>query len=330
MPDCEPAVRTIIERVRSLPGVENAAISSGGPLTGGMDWRSGIRFEDSPGEQPFNGMERSATPGFFQTAGMRILRGRDFVAADFGSVAVVSTQFAREYFQGRPLGKRFSTHKDQSGRPVWLDIIGEVNDTRNRAVTQFSSGAIYYTSHNLRSSRWQLLARTSGDPASLTKPLVGVVRSMDKSAVITNVQTLEKTLADSAALPKFQASIFGGFGLLALLLAMIGIFGVTSYSVQQRTHEIGIRMSLGARASQVMGRIIAQGAAVALTGIACGILAALVLVRFVESMLFGVHAVDTATYAGVSGLLLAAALLSFYLPARSAARIDPIQALRHD
>jgi predicted permease len=338
LPPCQPAWRSILDSARSLPGVEHAAISWGGPLKGGLS-RPGanIQFGDSSPEQPFRGLERPVTPGFFPAAGMRILRGRDFTAGDPDNVVITSEQFARDYFQGDALGKRFRIacgygceDKDKDGKPLWLEIVGVVNGTRDRALTQFGSSSVYYRPMIVAASNWQLLARTSGEPSVLAQPLQNLVRSVEKTAIVSKVQTLEQTLTESAALPRFQASVFGAFGLLALILAMIGIFGVTSYSVQQQRHEIGVRMALGARTGQVMGAIIARGAALALGGVACGVALALAFARFVESLLFGVQAVDTATYAEVSAVLLAAALLAFYLPARVAARVDPIQALRHD
>lgn len=330
-PTCGLATRTILDGINSLPGVERAALSSGGPLGGGMFWRSGILLEGSQEQRPFDGVERRATPGFFQAAGMRLLRGRNFVNAERPDVAIVSEEFADRYFGGDPLGRRFSTHKNASGRPVWLEIVGVVNDTRDRAVSDpFRGGPPYYTPFVGGGGRWQVIARTSGDPMSLASPIERVIRAADKAAIITNVKTLERAVYDSAALPRFHTSLFGLFGLLALVLALTGIYGVTSYAVLQRTHEIAIRMALGARAEDVTRRIVAEGGALALAGITLGMAGAAMLTGSIQKMLFETRPMDFATYAGVAALLLVAALAACYLPARTATRVDPITILRHD
>ena len=329
-PTCAPATGDILAEINSLPGVERAALDFGGPLQGGMDWRSGILFEDWQGEQPFDGLERVATPGFFQAAGIRILRGRDFAAADPADVAIVSEEFAAKYIRGNPLGERFSTHKDAKGHPVWMEIVGVVNDTRDRAVTHFNSGPPYYTPFSFKGGNWQVIVRTSADPISMAPPIERAVRSVDKSAIITDVKTLEQALSDSAALPRFQTALFGLFGLLALLLAVIGIYGVTSYSVLQRTHEIGVRMALGARPEDVARRIVAKGGVLALGGIALGLTGAIALTRSLRRMLFEIQPMDLATFAGVAALLLIVALAACYLPARAATRVDPITILRQE
>jgi putative ABC transport system permease protein len=295
-----------------------------------MSWRSGLLLEGSQDERPFDGVERAATPGFFQAAGIRLLRGRDFATADRGDVAIVSKEFAERYISGNALGKRFSAHKDAGRRPVWVEIVGLVNDTRDRAIDRFHSGPPFYTPFVLGNHSWQVIARTSADPMSLASPIRRVVRSADKAAIITQVKTLDQALFDSAALPKFHTSLFGMFGLLALILAVIGVYGVTSYSVLLRTQEIAIRMALGARAEDVTRRIVAEGGAVALAGITLGMAGALTLTRSIQTMLFETRPMDIATYAGVAALLLVAALAACYLPARTATRVDPITILRHE
>jgi predicted permease len=329
-PTCGAATRNILDGINSLPGVERAALSFGGPLGGGTSWRSGILLEGSQDERPFDGVVRAATPGFFQAAGMRLLRGREFVTAEREDVAIVSKEFADRYIGGDPLGRRFSAHKDASGRPVWVEIVGVVNDTRDRSVAQFHMGPPYYMPFVYENSRWQVIARTSADPMSLASPIERVVRSADKSAIITNVKTLEQAVFDSAALPRFHTTLFGLFGWLALVLALTGVYGVTSYVVLQRTHEIAIRMALGARAEDVTRRIVAEGGAIALVGITLGMAGALTLTRSIQKMLFETQAMDLTTYAGVAALLLVTVLAACYLPARTATRVDPMTILRHE
>ena len=211
-----------------------------------------------------------------------------------------------------------------------MQIVGVVNDTRNRAVTQSYSGPPYYAPFSFKNGNWQLIVRTSADPVSMASPIERAVRSVDKSAIITDVKTLEQVLSDSAALPRFQTALFGLFGLLALLLAVIGIYGVTSYSVLQRTHEIGVRMALGARPEDVVRRIVAEGGVLALGGIALGLAGALALARSLQRMLFEIQPMDLATFVGVAALLLVVALAACYLPARAATRVDPITILRQE
>ena len=157
-----------------------------------------------------------------------------------------------------------------------------------------------------------------------------MIQSVDKAAEITEVKTLDQLLYESAANPRFQTALLGSFSVLALLLAVIGIYGVTSYSVLQRTHEIGIRMALGARAGDVMRLFVGYGGTLALVGILLGFVGALSLTRFLRSMLFGVQPTDAATFVGVAALLLVAALAACYIPARRAMRVDPTVALRHE
>ena len=292
-------------------------------------WGSGILLEGSQDERRFDGINRAATPGFFKAAGIRLLKGREFTA-EFKREAIVSQEFADKYIGGDPLGRRFSTFKDAKGRPFWVEIVGVVNDTRDRSISRYPMGPPYYTPLVADGNRWQIIARTSTDPMSLAAPIERVIRSADKSAIITNVKTLEQALFDSAALPRFHTSLFGLFGLLALILALTGVYGVTSYAVRQRTREIAIRMALGARAEDVTRRIVTEGGALAVVGITLGMAGALALTRSIQKMLFETQPMDFATYAGVAALLLVAALAACYLPARTATRVDPVTILRHE
>ncbi len=326
-PQCRPEIEGVLEAINSLPGVERAALSGSGPF-GGFSSPSPIVLEDSGSERPYGGEQKIVTPGFFEAAGIRLLRGRDFRATD-QDVAIVSEEFADRYVAGNPLGRRFA-RKDENGPPVWLEIIGVVNGTRNRALREFVSDPPYYTPHPLGSSQGQIIVRTAGDPMAVAPAVERVIRAADKTAIITDVQTLEQMLSESAALPRFQTTLFGAFGLLALFLAVIGIYGVTSYSAQQRTHEIGVRMALGAPAAAVTRRMVAEGGTLALAGIAIGLGVAMVLLRSLQQMLYGIQPIDPGTFAGVAALLFAAALAACYLPARSATRADPVATLRHE
>jgi predicted permease len=330
---CPQATEDILGKVNSLPGVERAVLSMSGPLHGGFILDGKLYVDGVQGEQGFRGLEKSVAPYFFATVGMHILAGRDFVATDLEkghAAAIVSDRFARIYVPGNPLGKRFSTHDDKNGQHVWMEIVGVVNDTRDRAVTEFFDGPPYYTPFYSGSNRWEIIARTSVDPMSLASAIERAVWSVDKNAPITNVLTLEQVISNSAAQARFQAFLLGTFGALALVLAIIGIYGVISYSVVQRTHEIGVRMAMGARPRDVMQLVIAQGGRLACFGIVFGLAGAWGVTRILRTLLFEIKPTDPATFVGVAILLMVVAVLASYIPARRAMRVDPMIALRHE
>ncbi len=342
---CPLATKSILDGINSLPGVERAALSFSGPLQGGEI----ITSFNYPGKAPGIGLYvdgeqgnqlsseeiigRPVTPGFFAALGIRILKGRDFVAADLTSghrVAIVSEGFARKYLQGDPLGKRFSTHDDFKGRRVWMEVVGVVNDTHDRAVRETWDALTFYTPLPYGNNQWEIIARTFGDPTSLAKAIEGVVWSVDKDAPITHIETLDEIVSNSAAQPRFQTVLLGSFGALALLLAIIGIYGMISYSVVQRTHEIGVRMALGAQAGDVLRLVVKQGIALALVGAVAGLGVALGVTRYLTSMLYDVHADDPLTMIAVAVVLTLVALAACYIPARRAMRVDPMVALRYE
>jgi putative ABC transport system permease protein len=330
---CPQASENILAEINSLPGVERAVSSMGGPLQGGMILDGRLYVEGVQGELSFRGLEKPVAPNFFATLGMHVLAGRDFVDSDLekGHIPViVSDGFARTYITGNPLGKRFSTYDDKNGQHVWMEIVGVVNDTRDRAATQFLDGPPYYTPLRPGNSRWEIIVRTAVDPMTLASAIEHVVWSVDKHAPITNVATLDQLISNSAAQPRFQAFLLGTFGGLALVLAIIGIYGVISYSVVQRTHEIGVRMALGARPFDVMRLVIGQGGRLALIGIVFGLAGAWGVTRVLRTLLFEIKPTDPATFVGVAILLMIVAVLASYIPARRAMRVDPMIALRHE
>jgi putative ABC transport system permease protein len=331
--ECPPKTQRILDGINALPGMERAVLSMSGPLQGGMIWDGKLYVEGVQGELSFRGSERAVAPDFFATVGMHVLAGRDFMATDLEkghAAAIVSDKFARMYVPGNPLGKRFSTHDDKNGQHVWMEIVGVVNDTRDRAVTEMFDDPPYYTPFYSGNSRLEIIARTSVEPMSMAKAIEGVVWSVDKNAPITNVATLDQVISNSAAQPRFQAFLLGTFGALALALAIIGIYGVVSYSVVQRTHEIGIRMALGARPHDVMQLVIIQGGLLASIGIVFGLAGAMGVTRVLRTLLFEIKPTDPVTFVGVAILLLIVAVLASYFPARRAMRVDPMIALRHE
>jgi predicted permease len=336
---CPLAINEVFNRIRSLAGVQRAAISEWALLEeGGIGNGDGLHVEGQSGDPNLGWfvMDRWVTPGYFETLGMRLLQGRDFAPADLNknapAVAVVSESFARMYIPGNPLGKRFSITDDKKLKlHEWKEIVGVVNDTRDRAVKEFFDAPAYYTPMNPGiGNQGEFILRTSTNPLPMAVAVQQIVWSVDKEATIENLETLDQMVAKSAAEPKFQTALLASFGVLALLLAVIGIYGVISYSVVQRTHEIGVRMALGARPGDVMRLVVGQGARLALVGIVLGIAGALGVTRFLQSMLFEVKPTDPLTFTGVAVLLLLVALLACYIPARRAMRVDPMVALRYE
>lgn len=346
---CSLVTENVLDGIHSIAGVERVGLSSSGPLKGGSSIEAthypgqpqdeGLFIEGVRGNQISVGgiVGREVTPGLFAALGIHLLRGRDFGPGDLmnsptaaPAVAIVSRGFAAKYIEGDPLGKRFSLSEDKNGHHSWIEIVGEVNDVRDRSVDEFPSSLAYYMPLGLGDNRWELVASTSSNPAPMIPAMEHVVLSADKHAVITNVETVDQMVAKSAAEPRFQTALLGSFGVLGLVLAIIGIYGVISYSVVQRTHEIGVRIALGAQPGHVMRLVVGQGTRLALIGVAFGLWGAFELSQYLQSLLFEVKPTDPVTYAGVAILFLVVAVAACYVPARRAMRVDPMLALRHE
>jgi putative ABC transport system permease protein len=339
---CALANENILDGIRSLAGVERAALAGTGPLKGGMVTSSvrypggpsdvGLYVEGQPGNLLTSGviMRRPITPGFFAALGIRLLKGRDFEPADLNrsDVAIVSEGFAGKYIPGNPLRKRFSIAEDEKGRHQWMEIVGVVNDVRDRAVQE--SGPVYYTPFFFASNWEEMIVRTSANPMVMVPAIERVVRFVDRDAVIKHIATVDQIIADSAADPKFQTVLLASFGVLGLLLAVIGVYGVVSYSTVQRTHEIGVRMALGAHGADILRMVLREGMLLAGMGITAGIGGALALTRFLRSLLFEITPADPLTFIGASLILTAVALLACCIPARRATKVDPMVALRYE
>ena len=339
------ATRSILDGIHSLRAVQKTALAEGGVFGGGYMTTSqhypgeppglGLYVEGRQGNQLTSGViiGKAVTPEFFETLGIRMIRGRVFKESDIAvpaTIAIVSESFAREYIPGNPIGKRFSPKADKNGNPEWMTIVGESTDVHDRAVNSPYSGPVYYVPYVLRGNQWQIVARTNVSPTAVVPAVERVVHSVDAEAPITNIETLDQVIAESSAQPKFQTVLLGSFGVLALLLAMIGIYGVISYSVVQRTHEIGVRMALGAGQGSVLCMILGEGLLLASIGVGIGIAGALALTRFLRGFLFEIKPTDPATFVAVAILLLLVALIACYIPARRAMKADPLVALRYE
>ena len=333
---CEFAIQEILDRIRAIPGVQSAAFASSVPLNG-ADGVLSLRIE---GQHSLVGirhgtltLSRFVSPDYFQTMGIPILAGRAFGETDGHSsqeVAIVNEVFAREYLSGKPLGHRIK-RENKEDNSAWAEIVGEVRDSRDLSLFEKPAAEYYIPAAQATFlSGMNFLVRTTIDPFAILTAVRQRIRDLDRNAPITDVKTMNQVVAEQVVEPRFRTLLLASFGLLALVLAVVGIYGVISCTVVQRTHEIGIRMALGAKSEQVLRMVIHEGMLFAGFGLAVGIAGALALTRFLQSLLFEIKPTDPASFLGVSILLAAVALLACYIPARRAAKVDPMVALRHE
>ena len=336
-----PAMRAFWQRlldgVRALPGVEIAAVGTNIPLTNSHS-RGDITVEGmalpAPGSFPHPD-RHSVSPGYLRTLGVRLLRGRDFTDADSETapkVALVNARLARDLFPGQdPVGKRFMTGRPDAKRsPVWITIAGVVDDTRMYGLANPSRLEIYRPLAQATPSDMDLVVRSRIHPAALTSSIRAVVASIDRDQPISAIRTMDELVQESVGSRRVTLILLGAFSALALVLAGIGIYGVISYSVAQRTQEIGIRMALGAGRQDVIRMILLQGARIASAGLVIGMLTAFGLTRYLEKLLFSVSPADPLTFAMAALVLALVALLACYIPARRTLRVDPMTALRYE
>ena len=323
---------SIEEKARALPGVQNAGFTSTVPLEG-EGWGDSINFQEIPlpeTEQP-SGEFRFVSPGYFPAIGLSLVQGRFFADADRGQpVAVISESVARTVLHNRnPIG----THIDCShfgGPPEkWCRVVGVAADVRAESDAKPLLVA-YFPLWIYSELTESLIVRTKMNPASAVEEIREAVWSVDPDLAIPQQKTLKTILASNEAPRRYQTSLIALFALCAVLLAMLGLYAVIAYSVAQRTHELGVRIALGAQRTDVLRLILGQGARMALIGVAIGIAAALGLARFMAAQLFGVTAHDPLTFAGVAIVLVLVAIAACYIPARRAMKVNPIIPLRYE
>jgi predicted permease len=334
---CQLAVANVLRRLRALPGVRAAAATSYAPLKG-FNGAMSLQIEGRPGEFGMSHgsmlLGRPISPGYFRTMGIPVLAGRSFNSADAQKgerVVVVNELLAHNYFSGNALGHRISIDKDKEGRPEWMEIVGVVGDTRDFMLTEKPDAEYYipFAQTNYFPGGTFVL-RTTENPLAIVAGVKKQIWSVDNSAPITDVQTMDRVVFEQMAEPRFRGSLLGAFGALGLMLAMIGIYGVISYGVAQRTHEIGVRLALGAQPRDLLLMVIREGILLACVGIIAGIGGGLALTRFLRSLLFEIKPTDPETFLAVAILLLVVALLASYIPARRATKVDPMVALRYE
>jgi putative ABC transport system permease protein len=321
-----------LEAVRQVPGVAGAAYTSQLPLSGDDD-ENGARFEGDDPQGAYNVFRYAVSPGYFETTGIPLRRGRLLDAHDGAGAPpalVISESLAESRFPGQdPIGKR--VHVGPTDRP-WFTIVGVVGDVKQASLAVSQTDAVYTTPAQwyFTDDTMSLVVRTGGDAAALTPAIRSAIWSVDKDQPITRVATMDSLLAATAAARRFALTLFEAFGLVALALAAIGIYGVLSGSVTERTREIGIRIALGAQLRDVFQLVIGHGLRLTLIGVAVGLAGAFAVTRLMSSLLFGVSATDPATFIGGALLLTSVALVASYVPARRATRVDPLIALRHE
>jgi putative ABC transport system permease protein len=326
----------LTNRVQALPGVVSAGVVTPLPSAGDFD-STGIEIE----HQPFPGGQGPmadryiVTPGYFQALGIRLERGRELTeqdVADAPLVMLVSESLAARFWPNQdPIGKRIKLpwNPGRSDEP-WRTIVGVVRDVKQYGPDKPSSMGLYVPHAQYPVPFMTLVARTSGNPAEMIGTVRKTVQGLDADQVPTNVATMEDVMKNSIQSRRFPMFLLGGFAALALALAAVGIYGVMSYVVAQRTHEIGIRMALGAGTGNVLRLIVGNGLWLAIMGVLLGAVGAFGLTRLMKSLLFGVVPTDVSTFVVVAIGLIAVALVACYIPARRATKIDPLTALRNE
>jgi putative ABC transport system permease protein len=331
--------RQILNRIRAIPGVSAAAAVTGTPLLGTSDGMPFsvvggpvIDFAQRPGS-PF----QSVTPDYFKTFGIHVVRGRTFSDQDTPTsvrVAMVNEEFVRQYLKGMdPLQQRLTIEQIIPGLPklgpaVDWQIVGVFHNVRSFGLRREQPEIDVPFAQSLLPSV-TIGVRTAEDPAAMSRTVAAGVHSVDPEVALASLKPMDEVKEKLLVGDRFSLLLYGGFALLALVLAAVGIYGLMAFTVSQRTQEIGLRIALGASRNNVTSLIVGEGSILALIGLGLGIGGAVLVGRTMQSTLYGVQALDVFVIASVTGVLLATALLASYLPARRAAGIDPMQALRN-
>jgi len=326
----------LLERIKQLPGVEHAGTRSFVPIASDASFAylhfqiEGRQTDVSEGSVAFY---NAVSPDYFQTMMIPLRKGRSFSDRDIrGSqnVAIVNETLAQRYFGNEDaIGKRISL-EDQPKEADWITVVGVAGDTKPRELHKEAVAELYMPFDQQPEPGMALMIRSSSADTSIAAAVRSEVLALDKNQPVYSIRTLDSVLSESVAGPRFRTLLLGIFAGVALILAGIGIYGVISYAVSQRTQEIGIRMALGARAADVLKLVVKGGMMLALIGVAIGLAGAFAVTRLLTTLLFGVTPTDAATFVTVSAGLIVVALFACYIPARRAARVDPLVALRYE
>ena len=333
--------RQLIDKIGALPGITFVSASTGMPIVGvgfGMPFNLAGQAVEDPSSRPGAGFNM-VTPEYFRTFGIRMITGRSFTEQDVAGsvpVAVVNETFARKYLSKvDPLTLRVVVEQlipgvTKLGPPIEWQIVGVYHDIHNGGVRREGFPEIDVPFWQSPWPQAGLAVRTFGDPAGMTKSIAAVVHTVDPELPLDQVKTMDQLVHESLASDRFSTVLFASFAGLALLLAAIGIYGVMSFAVAQRTHEIGLRIALGAGPQQVLRLVLGEGMLLALIGLGVGLVGTYFVGRLMKTVLYQVNAVDPAAISAVSAVLLLSALLACYIPARRATQVDPMVALRDE
>lgn len=338
--------RQLVEQVRALPGVESAAGINHLPLAGDL-WTRSFLFEGRPeprhGDEQ-NGVYRLVTPGYFDAMRLPLLAGRDIAIGDnaaSGAVAVLNEHAAQSYWPDEnPIGKRFRFTSGKGDVQPWITVVGVAKNAKQLDWTAPIWDEVYFAAAQHDAGRLEdsgdhlnyltLVVRTRSDAAAMAPALKKTVWSFDRNLPVSNILIMERVVAEATAEQRFEMLLFGVFGAVALAMAAAGIYGVMNYAVSRRTHEIGIRMSLGASRGDVLKLVVGQSIKQAIAGTAAGCAGALLLSGLMSKMIYGVRPSDPLTFVGVLVVLGCAALIATVVPARKASHVEPVIALRND
>jgi putative ABC transport system permease protein len=326
-----------LERLSRLPGVSHAGAVNWLPLAGALIMGDFHRADGRPLPPDYMVDKPSVSPGYFQTMGIRLLRGREFSSQDTASapgVAIISARLAREVWSGEnPVGQRITMEDDPKPQD-WLTIVGVVDDVRQERLTGKPSVTMYrpipQVTFPFFLSHMTFAVRTASNPERVGSAMRAVLHEVDKNQAVERIATMEELVASTTAEPLFQARLLGAFSIIALVLSAIGIYGVLAYSVTERTHEIGIRMALGAGRNDVLRLILRRTLLLAAAGVALGTAGALAVTRVLAKFLFEVKPTDPATFVVVAVALAGVALIAGFIPARRASSVEPLVALRYE
>jgi putative ABC transport system permease protein len=334
--------RQLVERIESLPGVVRAEAATGMPLQGtnfGMPFTIvGAPPVADPSARPGAGFQM-VTPGFFQTFGIQMAKGRAFTDQDTATsvrVAVVNETFVKRYFSGvDPLSQRILVEQlipgvPKLGPPLEWQIVGVFRNIHNGGLRGDGFPEIDVPFAQSPWPQTSMAVRTTGDPAQMSKSIAAAVHAVDPDLAVANVKTMDQIVNESLVGDQFVTSLFVSFASVALVLAAIGIYGVMAFTVAQRTHEIGLRMALGASQDHVLGLILKEGIVLAAIGLGLGLVGACFVGRAMRGVLYGVGTIDVAAFSAVAFTLFVAALLACYVPASKASKVDPMIALRYE
>jgi putative ABC transport system permease protein len=322
-----------VEHLSELPGVRSASVVSYLPFNG-MAAGTDVTIAGRPPARPGEGIGatvRTIMPGYFHTLGIPFKQGRDFTAEDDVISSpyrfIVNETFVKKYFPGEdPLGKQISVWMDDKN--PFGEIIGVAGDVKEGTLDSEPEPTIYYVHAHLRYAEMVVVMRTDQNPLGLAEPARKVIQGLDRELPISDVRPMTAVVSQTFARQQFSAVLLGGFSLASLLLAAIGIYGVLAYSVTQRTREIGVRIALGAVPGTIVRLIVGSGARMVVAGAVIGLAVALALSGLLKSMLFSVGPRDPLTFIAAPAVLVAVALIAAYVPARRAARVSPMEALR--